>query len=54
MCGPREICMVLDHTWTERGKYVVCWSSFPLQGVHQFEFVRLSDMGNRLFMAVIT
>jgi hypothetical protein len=34
--------------------YVVCWSSFPLQGVHQFESPRLSDISNRLFVAVIT
>jgi hypothetical protein len=37
ICGPREICMILDHTWTEHGKHVVCWSGFPLQGVHQLE-----------------
>jgi hypothetical protein len=30
ICGPREIHMVLDHTWTERGKCVKCWSGFPL------------------------
>jgi hypothetical protein len=29
ICGPREICMVEGHTWTERGKLVACWSSFP-------------------------
>jgi hypothetical protein len=34
--------------------YVVCWSGFPLQGVHRFESPRLSDMSNRLFVAVIT
>jgi hypothetical protein len=34
--------------------YVVCWSNFPLQGVHRFESPRLSDMSNRLFVAVIT
>jgi hypothetical protein len=32
--GSREICMVLDHTRTERGKHVACWSGFPLHGVH--------------------
>jgi hypothetical protein len=37
ICGSREICMVLDHTQTEREKRVVCWSGSPLQGVHQFE-----------------
>jgi hypothetical protein len=37
ICGPHEICMVLYHMWTERGKCVACWSGFPLQGVHQFE-----------------
>jgi hypothetical protein len=34
--------------------YVACWSGFPLQGVHRFESLRLSDMSNRLFVAVIT
>jgi hypothetical protein len=37
VCGPREVCMVLNHTWTERGKYVTYWSGFPMQGVHRFE-----------------
>jgi hypothetical protein len=30
ICGPREIRMVFDHTQTERGKRVACWSGFPL------------------------
>jgi hypothetical protein len=34
--------------------YVSCWSGFPLQSVHRFESPRLSDMSNRLFVAVIT
>jgi hypothetical protein len=34
--------------------YVVCWSGFLLKGVHQFESPRLSDMINRLFVAVFT
>jgi hypothetical protein len=34
--------------------YIVCWSGFPLQGVHRFESPRLSDMSNRLFVKVIT
>jgi hypothetical protein len=46
--------MVLYHTRTERGKLVACWSGFPLLGVHRFESPRLSDMSNRLFVAVIT
>jgi hypothetical protein len=33
--------------------YVAYWSGFPLQGVHRFESPRLSDMSNRLFVAVI-
>jgi hypothetical protein len=37
ICGPREICMILDHMWTKHGKRVACWSGFFLQGVHQFE-----------------
>jgi hypothetical protein len=36
--------MVEGHTWTEREKRVTCWSGFALQGVHQFELPRLSDM----------
>jgi hypothetical protein len=46
--------MVIDHTRTERGKRVVCWSGFPLQGVHRFESPRLSDMSNRLFVVVFS
>jgi hypothetical protein len=34
--------------------YVACWSGFPLQGVHRFESLRLSDMSNCLFVVVIT
>jgi hypothetical protein len=34
--------------------YVPCWSDFPLQGVHRFESPRLSDMSNRLFVAVFS
>jgi hypothetical protein len=34
--------------------YVACWSGFPLQGVHRFESLRLSDISNHLFVAVIT
>jgi hypothetical protein len=52
--GPREICMVVEYTWTERGKRMTCWSGFPLQGVHWFELPWLSNMSNRLFVAVIT
>jgi hypothetical protein len=37
ICGSCEIRMVFDHTRTERGKRVVCWSGFLLQGVHRFE-----------------
>jgi hypothetical protein len=36
-CGLREIRIILDHTRTECGKLVACWSDFPLQGVHRFE-----------------
>jgi hypothetical protein len=54
ICGPCEIRMVLDHTQIEGGKCVACWSGFPAQGVHRFESSRLSDMSNRLFVAVIT
>jgi hypothetical protein len=34
--------------------YVLCWSGFPLQGVHRFESSRLSDMSNRLFVTVFS
>jgi hypothetical protein len=34
--------------------YVMCWSSFLLQGVHRFESPRLSDMSNHLFVVVFT
>jgi hypothetical protein len=37
--GPREIRMVKDHTRTEHGKCVTCWSGFLLQGGHQFELL---------------
>jgi hypothetical protein len=29
ICGRREIRMVLDHMWTERGKCMMCWLGFP-------------------------
>jgi hypothetical protein len=32
---------------------VLCWSGFPLQGVHQFESPWLSDISNRLFVTAI-
>jgi hypothetical protein len=54
ICGSREIRMVVDHMRTEREKRVAYWSDFPLQGVHRFESPWLSDMGNRLFVTVIT
>jgi hypothetical protein len=34
--------------------YVACWLGFPLQGVHRVKSPRLSDMNNRLFVAVFT
>jgi hypothetical protein len=37
ICGPHEICMVLNYTQTGHGKRVTCWSGFPLQGVYRFE-----------------
>jgi hypothetical protein len=33
--------------------YMSYWSGFPLQCVHRFESPRLSDMSNRLFVAII-
>jgi hypothetical protein len=41
---PHEIHMDSNHTRTEHGMCVTCWSGFPLQGVHRFELPRLSDM----------
>jgi hypothetical protein len=58
-------CERLPHTGTAHRKhapdvrgltweaYMSCGLGFPLQGVHQFESPRLSDMSNRLFMAAI-
>jgi hypothetical protein len=55
----------LSHTGTARRKrtpgmcgleweaYVTCCLGFPLQGIHRFESPRLSDMSDRLFVAVI-
>jgi hypothetical protein len=40
--------MVWNHTQTECGMRVACWSGFPLQGVHRFQSPRLSDRSNRL------
>jgi hypothetical protein len=42
--GPREIRMVENHMWTERGKRVACWSGFSLHSLHWFESPRLSYM----------
>jgi hypothetical protein len=46
----------MKHTPGIRGltweAYVLCWSGFPLQHVHQFESLRLSDMSNGLFMTI--
>jgi hypothetical protein len=36
------------------GSVRVVLVGFPLQGVHRFESLRLSDMSNCLFVAVIT
>jgi hypothetical protein len=59
-------CERLPCMWTARRKrtrgirglvweaYVSCVSGFPLQGVHRFELPQLSDMSNRLFVAVFT
>jgi hypothetical protein len=47
-------CMVRDHMQIKRGGCMACWSGFSQQGVHRFKSSRLSDMSNRLFVAVIT
>jgi hypothetical protein len=47
-------CTVREHTQIKHGGRMVCCSGFPLQGVHRFESLRLSDMSNRLFVTVIT
>ena len=41
-------------TWTARESVHGVLIRFPLQGVHRFESPRLSDMSNRLFVAVST
>jgi hypothetical protein len=46
--------MVMDYTRTECGKRVACWLGLPLQGVHRFESLRLSEMSNRLFVVVFS
>jgi hypothetical protein len=46
--------MVEGHTRTERGKACGVLVGSHLQGVHLFESPRLSDMSNRLFVAVFT
>jgi hypothetical protein len=53
ICGSREIRIVEGHTRTERGKRMVCWSGFPLQGVHRFESSRLSDISNHLSRGIL-
>jgi hypothetical protein len=53
---PRTWTTSRKHTYGIRGLarevYVSCVSGFPLQGVHRFESLRLSDMSNRLSMTV--
>jgi hypothetical protein len=55
---PRTGTAHRKHTSGVRGlaweAYVLCWSGFPLQSVHRFESLRLSDMSNRLFVAVFS
>jgi hypothetical protein len=46
-------CMVWDHTQMKHLGCMARWSGFPMQGVHQFKSLRLSDMSKRLFVAVI-
>jgi hypothetical protein len=41
-------------TWIGMGSVRVVLIGFSLQGVYRFESPRLSDMSNRLFVAVIT
>jgi hypothetical protein len=41
-------------TWTATGSVHIVCIRFPLQVVHQFELLRLSDMSNRLFVVVST
>jgi hypothetical protein len=55
---PRTRTTHRKHTPDVRGlaqeAYVAYWSGFPQQGVHRFDSPRLSDMSNRLFVAVIS
>jgi hypothetical protein len=50
--GDRPQEAYAGRTWTGVGSVRVVSVGFPLQGVHRFESPRLSDMSNRLFVAV--
>jgi hypothetical protein len=39
-----------NRVWNVCGELI----KFPLQGVHRFEWLRLSDMSNRFFAAIST
>jgi hypothetical protein len=52
--GDRPQEAYAGRTWTGVGSVRVVSVGFPLQGVHRFESPRLSDMSNRLFVAVFT
>jgi hypothetical protein len=43
-----DVCGLIQET------FMLCVSGFSVQGVHQFESPRLSDMSNCLFMTVFT
>jgi hypothetical protein len=55
---PRMRTTRRKHTRVVRGlaweAYMLYWSGFPMQGVHQFKSTRLSDMSNRLSLAIFT
>jgi hypothetical protein len=52
--GDRPQEAYAGRTWAGMGSVRVMLVGFPLQGVHQFESPRLSDMSNRLFVAVFS
>jgi hypothetical protein len=52
--GDRPQEAYAGRTWTGVGSVRIVLVGFPLQGVHQFELPRLSDMSNRLFVAVFS
>jgi hypothetical protein len=47
-------CMVRHHMQIKHGGHMAYWSGFSLQGIYRFKSPRLSDMSDRLFVAILT